>query len=283
MRKYITELSGTGVLPVYREGRGWKLTENASMSIPPVQFKLEEAAAVYLAARLLLRHADEPNPAVRGALTKLAKVIPEDLRLPFSQQVARSGIDHSEHFAEIFAALSFGWALKRVIRITYAARSREETFEADIRPYLLEPCAVGSALYVIGRLDPPGEMRVLKLERIRSAKVTQATFRPPNTGELLDRLDQAWGVWLSDDAPTELTLRFSTRVAERVRETRWHPSQHLETQPDGRLQMTLTVASTVEILPWILGWGAHCEVLSPGPLRKQVAEELAQAAGIYSS
>src|SRR5512138_3152574 len=75
-RNYVSELSASGRLAVYREGNRWRLNPDARMQIPPVSFQLEEAAAVYLAARLLCRHSDEPNPAVRGAVARLATAVP---------------------------------------------------------------------------------------------------------------------------------------------------------------------------------------------------------------
>jgi predicted DNA-binding transcriptional regulator YafY len=34
----------------------------------------------------------------------------------------------------------------------------------------------------------------------------------------------------------------------------------------------VTVTGTLEITPWILGWGDAVEVLSPAELRKKIAE-----------
>jgi predicted DNA-binding transcriptional regulator YafY len=281
MRKYITELSASGRLPVYREGRGWRLTEEARLEIPPVSFQLEEAAAVYLAGRLLLQHADEPNPAVRAALSKLAGVVPKELRTPIDRLADRAPHGDEDRFEQIFRQIAYGWVLRRVVHISYAPRSRAGVFEARLLPYLIEPAAVGSAIYVIGRMDPPGERRVLKLERVRAASLTAATFEPPPITELLDELDTAWGVWLTDEAPSEVTLRFTAGAAPRVRETRWHPSQRLETPGDGTVLLTVTVASTVEIVPWILGWGPLCEVLKPAELRERIAVEHRAAASLY--
>ena len=73
-------LAASGSLPIYREGRGWKLAEDARMEILPVRFQLEEAVAVYLAARLLLRHAGESSPAIQRAVSKMSTVVPADLR-----------------------------------------------------------------------------------------------------------------------------------------------------------------------------------------------------------
>ena len=62
LRKYITELSATGRLPVFRQGRGWRLADNARLEIPPVRFHLEEAAALCAEVRDLLQQA-YPEPA----------------------------------------------------------------------------------------------------------------------------------------------------------------------------------------------------------------------------
>ncbi len=281
VRKYLTELSASGDLPVYYEGRRWRLVEGARMQIPPVRFLLEEAAAVYLAARLLLQQADEPNPAVGGAIAKLAAVVPEELRPAFDHLVQRTASAGDRDFAEHFRTLAFAWALSRVVTIVYRARSRPEPFECSFRPYLLEPSAVGSALYVIGRMDPPGELRVLKAERIVSVRATRTTFVMPPVEEILDRLERSWGVWISDQEPVEVHLRFSPDLAGRVRETRWHPSQRLAPTAGGGVEIAFTVTSTVELVPWILGWGAGCEVLAPEDLRRRIAAEHRRAADRY--
>jgi predicted DNA-binding transcriptional regulator YafY len=142
---------------------------------------------------------------------------------------------------------------------------------------------MGSALYAVGLANPPGQLRVLKAERILSASLTDESFDAPPPEDLLARLDSAWGVWISDEAPVDVELRFDAEVAGRVRETRWHPSQQLADVRDGGLTLTVTVSSTTEILPWILGWGRHCEVIYPNELRTEVAAELALASNRYAS
>ena len=38
------------------------------------------------------------------------------------------------------------------------------------------------------------------------------------------------------------------------------------------MDMTVTVTGTIEITPWILGWGDAVEVLAPPELRDKIAE-----------
>lgn len=281
VRKYLDELSACGRLPVTREDDGWRLVAQARMEVPPVRLLLEEAAALYLAARLLEHSIDEPTPCVRSAIARLADVVPSDISGAFEHLARRAG-GRGSRFAGVFSVLARGWALGREVRLQYVPRVGHAK-RYHLQPFLLEPSAVGSAVYVIGCADPPGEVRVLKLERIESAELTNATFEPPAPSELLERLDRAWGVWLSDEEPELVRLRFTRQVAERVRETRWHPTQRLTDGPDGGVEMTVRVASTVEILPWVLGWGATVHVLEPTDLRHRVADEHRRAAASYTT
>ena len=51
----------------------------------------------------------------------------------------------------------------------------------------------------------------------------------------------------------------------------------------GRLRLRLSVAVTVELRTWILGHGAHVEVLSPQSLVDQIRDELELAAKRYAT
>ena len=281
VRVYLDELSASGRLPVAYDQRAWRLVEGARLQLGPVSFQLEEAAAVYLAARLLLRHSDEPNPAVHEAIRRLAVVVPEDLGRFMDRLVERAESCAGHPFAEVFRAMAYGWATRRWLEVEYQSTGRPAPARYRFAPYLLEPASREPSVYAIGLAEPPGAVRVFKLERMRSAKLTSETFDPPPHDDLLARLDRAWEVWLSDDGGTAVRLRFSGDVARQVTEARWHPSQRIEQLPGGGVEVRFVVASTLELIPWILGWGADCEVVEPADLRERVARELASAARRY--
>jgi len=80
----------------------------------------------------------------------------------------------------------------------------------------------------------------------------------------------------------EVRLQFPPgRVADRVRESEWHYSQKREDLPDGGCILSVTVGSTLEMKPWIRQWGKDCEVLTPAELRREIAEEMRDAARMY--
>ena len=281
-RKYLLELSASGRLPIVAERKRWRLAPDARIETPPIRFMLEEAAAVYLAARLLCRHSDESNPAVRASVGKLAAVVPEDLGAAMHELAARAGRGRSGAFGDVFRAFAYGWALHRELDVTYHGIARRAPRTCRFRPYLLEPSVHGYSLYAVGHADPPGELRVFKLERVVSATVTDATFAPVPVGRLLSRLERSWDIWISQGDAVEVVLRFAPKVARAVREARWHASQRLEALPGGGVEMRLAVASTLELVAWVLGWGEACEVLAPAELREHVARHHRDAAALYA-
>ena len=282
VRKYINELSASGKLPVYNERGRWRLVEGARLLTPPVRFQLEEATALYVAARQMVRRAAEPARAVGGAVTKLAGVVPVELKPAFERLASRTTGPEDRH-ARAFRDLAYGWAMSRVVKLVYRPRSSGNDRRLAFRPYLLEPSVVGSALYAVGLMEPPGEVRVLRLERIVSSTLTSIQFTPPEVEELMERVERSWGVWLTDDDPVTVRLKFSPSMADRVRETRWHPSQSLDDLDGGGVELKLTVTSTTDLLPWVLGWGGHCEVVAPREFRGRVAAELERGARLYRS
>jgi predicted DNA-binding transcriptional regulator YafY len=149
-----------------------------------------------------------------------------------------------------------------------------------VRPYLIEPSAETHALYLIGFDETRGGLRTFKLERIRTLAMTTVQFEPPPDGEIEAALDRAWGI-VADQGVVEVVLRFDRSVASRVAETTWHPTQSLTKNADGSLTWHARVSGTLEIRPWILGWGADVEVLAPETLRGEVAGIVRRAAARY--
>jgi hypothetical protein len=58
-----------------------------------------------------------------------------------------------------------------------------------------------------------------------------------------------------------------------IRERTWHPSQQIETEPDGSIILALHVADLGEVKFWLIGFGAEAEVLEPAELRDDVKAE----------
>ena len=66
-----------------------------------------------------------------------------------------------------------------------------------------------------------------------------------------------------------------------MHETIWHPSERKERDAEGRLIWSAEIDEPQEMLPWIRGWGADCEVLAPLDLRERVTGELRRQMRVY--
>lgn len=252
--------------------------------LPALKLTLDEAMAVVLSSRLMVRYVDKYDPDLAAAFEKLEEVLPT----PLAEHVERTLDVLSQHprdaaFSERVHRLTRAWAERRVVTLEYEpARYAAEAAprQAVVHPYLIEPSLQTHALYLIGWDEARGGLRTFKIERIRSVSVTPRSFEPPEPGVLERNLRRAWDI-IADQAAVEVALRFPASVAARVSETTWHATQQLEPRADGSLLFRVTVAGTIEIRLWILSWGDDVEVVGPPELRADVAATLERAAGRY--
>jgi predicted DNA-binding transcriptional regulator YafY len=282
--KYLQELSGAGLLPIRRDGHTWRLMEGATMPHLELSLSYPEAVSLYLAGRLLSQTQDEQNWHITMALKKLVEALPPALRE--RQQMLLDLLLFAEHeenqlrdMSHTLQVLASGWVTQRRVRLSYAPLAGK-SFECFFDPYLLEPSAIGRTIYAIGYSSVVKDLRTYKLERIQQADLTSEPFSISDKFKGAEQLQQAWGVMYSDEKPITVRLRFTAAVTPRVRETRWHPTQHLALTRDG-CEWTATIGDTLEIEPWIRGWGGDCEVLEPVELRERVIQHVRQAMLTY--
>lgn len=278
----LNALQNEMLVPLWSDGGRWGVQPGAFL--PAMRLTLQEAMAVFLAARLMARYADRFDPSLASAFSKLEESLPDAMHGHVERtldEMARRRTD--EAYNRRVADLARAWAEQRVVRFQYAPAAYDGEREPewrDVRPYLLEPSLETHALYLIGFDEGRAALRTFKVDRIRELSMTPRRFEAPSEAELATALRPAWDI-IWDQPRTEVVLRFAPSVAARVREAVWHPSQVVAEAPDGSLEWRATVAGTVEIRLWILSWGEDVEVLAPATLRDDVAASHARAAARY--
>jgi predicted DNA-binding transcriptional regulator YafY len=277
-------LEGEVKLPTWAEDGRWGILDTAFL--PPLKLTLSEAMAVFLGARLMVRYADKYDPDLGSAFEKLAATLPETLRDHVSRSLdVMQDAPLDPDFIENVRQLTRAWAERRVVEIVYEGAAYEgrpgERSRRTVRPFLIEPSLQTHALYLIGWDEDRDAMRTFKIERIRDVRVTPRGFEPPEGASLERDLRRGWDI-IADQPPTEVVLRFSPTVADRVLETTWHPLQQTEREPDGSLLWRSTVSGVIEIRLWIVSWGDDVEVLSPPDLRSNVLEIHQRAVARYA-
>lgn len=275
-------------IPLRYDDEG-RLYIERSAYLHTIRLKLDEAVVLYLASRLLARYSTKPNTHVTQALEKLGVAlqgVAPNMAQPImatSRALAANTSKGHDHQQRILEVLGRGWAEQRIVQLTYRSLHGRRSFQQPFATYLLEPSGIGFAVYAMGRAGSAGALRTRKLERIERAVLTDERFEIPTDFDPNKLLSGAWAIWFDEsDKPQRVTLRFSHFVAGRVQENRWHPSEEIKEDADGRLLWTAEVDALQEMLPWIRGWGADCEVLEPEELRAQMKGEVARLSRLYN-
>lgn len=271
--------------PVYEE-RGRIMIDRESYLIN-LRLGLHEAMAIHLAGRLMTTRLDRQNIHAASAFRKLGISL-ERLAPRISQFISLSAntFDDSSKiqdplYMQILEKLTLAWAARQRVRLWYQKPKGNEIKDYTFCPFFIEVGAIGQSIYTIGLIIPDNEKRTFKLERIKRIEVTAESFEIPQEFDPQKLFDHAWGIWYTDQEPVEVVLKFSARVSQRIKETRWHPSERVETMQDGSVVWKAWIAEPKEMLPWVRGWGADCEVLEPASLLNELKREAYTLAQLY--
>jgi len=271
--------------PLYTEraadgNRGvWRVTEKFKRALP-LKLTLGELAALLMSRDLLSPHGVSMlGPEVASAFDKIQNVLSRDALKVLDQIRDRLGVrpagaklqaPAAEHLPKIHQAL----ADHRTLRTRYYSASRDSEDVREVDPYQLT--LFNGGLYLVGHCHLRDAARIFAVERMRTMELTRARFEVPASFDAEKYLAGAWGI-LRGDLVTVRVL-FSRGLARYIRERVWHPSQKLRDLPDGRVEMTLLVADTLEVRRWILGYGVQAEVVAPEGLREALRVEAQQMA-----
>ncbi len=275
----IQALDDAGV-PIWQQNGKYGIDRNTYLAT--IRLNLNEAVALFFAARLLSHHSDEHNPHIVAALDKLAAGLPDQTiaaNIARLADIVRSRPAHPR-YVSILETLTRGWFERRMVHIHYRAPNRPLT-QRDIAPYFFEVVRTTPGVYVLSYDRLRNDLRTFKVERIEHAELLDERYTIPAEFDPYERLAGSWEVM--NEAAVSIHLRFSAQVAPRIRENRWHHSQRLTDNDDGGCDLWLTVAGTREILSWVLSWGSDVEVLAPPELRAEVIEHARRMLAKYDT
>lgn len=129
----------------------------------------------------------------------------------------------------------------------------------------------GGIIYLVCTFAAHDDVRTLALHRIRKAElIYEDVKRKP--GFDVDAFIASGAFGFLTGAPIKLRARFQRAVAEHLFETPLAPDQLLESEEDGSVLVSATVAATRTLVFWLTGFGAAVEVLGPPQLRAEMTE-----------
>lgn len=254
-----------------------------SRNIPPITFTLNQLMSLYLLRSLGVHLAGTPFQAeIEELFRNITSVLP-DRYAAHLERIARVSLpimhgarDYSfaaAHLEELQRALLHQYR----IRMDYAKQGREAGEEYDVDPYTLVFHKGG--IYLLGYAHNRKAMRLFALERVRGVAVTRQRFEIPAGYEPEGHFKSAFG--LVSDTSMKVCVRFSADVAHAVRERLWRPDQKVRSDSEGRVTIEFEAAGEMELVSWILSYGAHAEVLEPPELRREVKRQVKEMREFY--
>jgi proteasome accessory factor B len=247
-------------------------------AFPSIQITEGELVSLAIAEKALQQYRGTTfeKPLV-SALKKLEQMLPETISLSLSDaQQAISFKTSVEPIVDLalFDQLARATAASQQLEIAYRKPGQPEPEVRLIDPYHLANINGEWFLFAYDHLRK--DLRTFAPARIKSARQTGLTFQRPNSFSIVQRLRDSFGVY-SGQGQHHVSIRFTPRVADFVREKIWHQSQTLVEKPSGELELNLHLSSLHEIQRWVLSWGGEAVVLSPPELAqtiRQAAENL---------
>jgi proteasome accessory factor B len=274
---------GEGPEPLRSPDRRYRLRPD-EYPVRSVELKTPEARALLFAARLFVHHASTRDEDAEHAFAKLAAAFEGPLADHLRVTLRELGSRPKASNGNILRALTRAWEQRRTVYLRYRRPGQGRSTLVEVDPYLLEPGKNNSNVYLLGLRRDLGEVRVYVLDRIEDVQPTTREFQPPADLEaVLRQMSLAWSGSVYDNAPADVVLRFTPEVAQRARESHWHPSRVIEEQPDGGIVLRVSLPTLMDFTPFVLSWGPDVEVLAPASLRAEIAALHRKAAARYAS
>ena len=198
----------------YRVGRGLRL--------PPLMFTAAEAMGLVMAVLEGHRDAVNPTDPVGGALAKIMRVLPERVAGPvraFREASNSRPARENQVSPELTAQLIEACTAARRLHLSYRM-GKDTDREMDVDPWAV--VLRHGRWYLLCWSHTKRALRILRVDRIRSAGALLETFTPPQDLDALrtleEHLSQGWkhAVDVVIDATVEETSRWIPRSLGRL-------------------------------------------------------------------
>jgi len=240
-------------------------------SFPAMQITEGELVALVIAEKALEQYrGTQFETPLLSAIRKIEQSLPDTVSLNLADiEQTISFRTRAEPILnlKIFDALAKATAQHRQLELNYRKAGSRKSELRIIDPYHL--ANINGEWYLFAFDHARKDIRTFVPARVQSVKQTGKTFPRPEKFSLEKRLRDSFGVH-SGQEEYDVVLRFSPRVADYVREKKWHESQQLRDLKGGGVELRLKLSSLVEIERWVLGWGGDAVVARPRELAEAV-------------
>lgn len=268
-----------------REVNGYRLGRSKGgaerVEFPGLWFNASEAAALLtmqhllenLQPSLLKRHIEPLRDRLKSLLESADHTYDEIKRRVRVLHIGRRA-PQPKYFETVASAL----LQRQQLRITYYARSSDETSERSVSPQRL--VFYRENWYLDGWCHWRNDLRSFAVDGIRNAEILDTAAKEIADSKLDEVLGESYGIF-TGKAKAWAKLRFTPARARWVGSEEWHPKQRAHFESDGSYFLEFPYGDDRELLGDILRHGPDVEVLAPKELRERCQTLLVDAARVY--
>jgi predicted DNA-binding transcriptional regulator YafY len=261
-------------LPIQYDGSrfGYFYTEPVK-AFPTLQITEGELFALVVAERALQQYRGTSfEKPLLSALQKMEQSLPDTISLSLTdveQTISFRTSTEPILDLEIFDALAKATTARRQLELTYRKPGQQRPEQRIVDPYHLANINGEWFLFAFDHLRE--DLRTFVPARIKAIRPTGKTFERRQKFSLDKRLRGSFGVQ-SGQGEFDVVIRFTERVADYIREKKWHDSQQLRALKGGGIELRLKLSSLAEIGRWVLSWGGDAVVVRPAELAQSVRQ-----------
>jgi predicted DNA-binding transcriptional regulator YafY len=261
-------------LPIQYDGSrfGYFYTEKVK-SFPTLQITEGEILALVVAEKALRQYRGTSfEQPLLSALRKMEQSLPDTISLSLNDIAQTISFRTSAEpilDLEVFDALAKATTARRQLELTYRKPGQTRPEQRVVDPYHLANINGEWFLFAFDHLRQ--DLRTFVPARIKGIRHTGKSFERRRTFSLEKRLRGSFGVQ-SGQGDFDVVIRFSQRVADYLREKKWHDSQVLRELRSGGVELRLKLSSLAEVGRWVLSWGGDATVVRPAELAQLVRQ-----------
>lgn len=261
-------------LPIEFDSRrnGYCYTEEVS-AFPTMQITEGELFALVVAEKALQQYRGTSfEKPLLSAIKKMEQALPDTISLNLAEiEQTISFRTRAEPILDlkIFDQLAKAVSERKQLELIYRKPGQSKGEARIVDPYHL--ANINGEWFLFAYDHARKDIRTFVPARIQSVRPTGKTFERSRSFSLEERLRDSFGVH-SGEGEFEVVIRFNPRVADYIREKKWHESQQLRELKGGGVELRMKLSSLAEIERWILGWGGDASVVKPPELAEAVRQ-----------
>lgn len=265
-------------------GAAGGFASRGSYYLKPLVFTGTEALAIFIASQVLLEQNGFPYADdLKSALVKISQVVCDKDRKFFQNLESKTSIAVTQikdyyPWGEIFSQVNQAILDQVTVEIMYDSYSSNTVSARRVNPYHM--LFRDGCWYLIGYCHLRQEIRIFRIDRIKSLEILNEKFKIAGEFSLGDYFKNSWKLGKGD--PLTVKVRFNPPVSRLIRENQWHPTQKIEEIEGDSLIFSVCVEGTWEIKKWILSWGIGAVCLEPSELREEIKNDVKELVSTYT-